>query len=306
MFVCYLHHEPHEIIRSIFFNDFRKEIVKVSVNGSDNFTALRCYATALDRLCVWTELFTSDEIAYPGFIEFDGVNGRCLIHEGKRKTYKLRALQTYEMLTQVAGRDVFDMKMTIDMLLVVGQPNQLTVPVRLIRDKEERVVSLTLDASGDLELIDRYELCVFVKQHGNDLKIHDLGTGQIRGIPNTAQCSISDFLFLYSNGRMIIKRDGEFNVYTLQGEFLLTLAGSQKLKGTPLAFAFGDDLLLATAQDQFDQWIDVFSLRTGRLLLETYIPPNVHNGYKISAIAYDESSGTIVTGDGFGTVTFWG
>jgi hypothetical protein len=42
------------------------------------------------------------------------------------------------------------------------------------------------------------------------------------------------------------------------------------------------------------------------MLFEAHIPPNVHNGYKISALAYDEATGMLVTGDGFGAITFWG
>jgi hypothetical protein len=305
-FICYLHHQPQEIVRSTFFNAFRNEIVKVSVSASDNFAALHCYAMDFDNLNVWSELFSDDEIAYPGFIEFDALNNRCLINEGKRKNYRLRSLTTYQLLYEKSNNGVFDIKMTPELLIIVHEPNGLAIPVTLIDKGQEQAISIPLIGNGDVEIVDRHELCFFVKQENQNLRIHNLASQTVRTIPNTGQCCVTDFIFLYPNGRLIVKYNGEFSMYTLQGKFVITLAAQRRLNPMPIAVGFKAQILLTTSQNQFEQWINVFSLVTGELLFESYIPPNVHNGYKISSIAYDERTGQIITGDGFGALTFWG
>jgi hypothetical protein len=302
----YLHHESHEVVRSTFFNAFRNEIMKVSVSSSDNFAALHCFAMHIKNPSVWTEIFTDDEIVYPGFVEFDALHDRCLIDEGKRKNYRVRSLSSYELLFEKPSEGIFDLKMTPELLLVVHEPNGLAIPVTFAYAGEERTVSIPLVGNGDVEMVDRHELCFFVKQESQNLRIHNIASGRIKTIPNTAQCSITDFLFLYATGRMIVKCNGEFTMYTLQGEYLLTMAAPHRLDSLPIAVGFGSELLLTTSQSQFEQWINIFSLRTGHMLFETFIPPNVHNGYRITAIAYDEGTGQIITGDAFGQITFWG
>jgi hypothetical protein len=305
-FVCYLHHEPQEIVRSTFFNTFRNEIVKVSVSSHDGFAALHCYAARADDVRQWAELFTEDEIAYPGFIEFDAMHDRCLINEGKRRNYRLRSLSTYEVLYERSSEGVFDLKMTPEMLVIVQESNGLAIPVTFIHGREERTLSIPLIGNGDVEMVDRHELCFFVKQADQNLRIHDLVLNKVKTIPNTGQCGVTDFVFLHSVGRMIIKCNGEFKMYTLQGEYMFTIGAQRRLNPLPIAVGFEAEVIVATSQTQFEQWINMFSLRTGEMVFETFIPPNVHNGYKISAIAYDDRSGQIITGDGFGAITFWG
>jgi hypothetical protein len=305
-FVCYIHHAHGEIVRSVYFNSIRNEIIKISMHEGDNFRALHCFCAKLEDVTKWQPLFDDDEIVSPGFVEFDSRTDRIIVFEGERGNYRVRSLSGYELVYEVESHGIIDRKMTERMLLIASRANAGEVAIGLHGDGEEMTLNVPVWRDAPLELVDRHELNLFMKQTGKELRVHDLALGKVVSIPETGSLVMSDILFLNAVAKMVIKTNGEFRVFTFQGHYLFTITSPRKLANFPMCVTQRQDLLIATSQTQFDQWITVFSLADGEMLFEAYIPPHVHNGYKISALAYDEPTGMLVTGDSFGTITFWG
>ncbi|GKE91908.1 hypothetical protein Tco_1573003, partial [Tanacetum coccineum] len=55
-------------------------------------------------------LFESESLKWPGFVEFDDVNGKVLTYSAQDSIYKVFDLKNYTLLYSVAGNDVDEIK----------------------------------------------------------------------------------------------------------------------------------------------------------------------------------------------------
>ncbi|KAL8224054.1 hypothetical protein R6Q57_019529 [Mikania cordata] len=79
--ICFLNVSPDEVIRSLFYNKNNDSLITVSVYASDSFSSLKCRTTRIEY--IWRgqpdagfALFESESLKWPGFVEFDDVNGK--------------------------------------------------------------------------------------------------------------------------------------------------------------------------------------------------------------------------------------
>ena len=170
--ICFLNGSPDEVIRSLFYNKNNDSLITVSVYGSENFSALRCrttrieyafgsirfvnaiafflYHVILKKTLNYSRyirrgqpdagfpLFETESLKWPGFVEFDDVNGKVLTYSAqdryiesltwvmsekvntlwicsdailsKRSTYKVFDLKNYTLLYSVSDKDVQEIK----------------------------------------------------------------------------------------------------------------------------------------------------------------------------------------------------
>lgn len=116
--ICFLNVCPDEIIRSLFYNKNNDSLITVSVYASENFSSLKCRSTKIECvhsvsvhpnpplwclkliLLTWSfiyvlrylrrgkpdagfPLFQSESLKWPGFVEFDDVNGKVLTYSAQ-------------------------------------------------------------------------------------------------------------------------------------------------------------------------------------------------------------------------------
>lgn len=116
--ICFLNVCPDEVIRSLFFNKNNDSLITVSVYASENFSSLKCRSTKIECvhfmivlsnpplrrvkpiLLMWSfvyvlryirrgtpdagfPLFQSESLKWPGFVEFDDVNGKVLTYSAQ-------------------------------------------------------------------------------------------------------------------------------------------------------------------------------------------------------------------------------
>lgn len=116
--ICFLNVCPDEVIRSLFFNKNNDSLITVSVYASENFSSLKCRSTKIECvpcmivlsnppiqrvktiLLTWSfvyvlryirrgtpdagfPLFQSESLKWPGFVEFDDVNGKVLTYSAQ-------------------------------------------------------------------------------------------------------------------------------------------------------------------------------------------------------------------------------
>ena len=66
--------------------------------------------------------FVSEELKYPGFVEFDAVNERVLTFAAQRHEYKIWDLATYTCLFAITDRAIGEVKISPGALLVIYEP----------------------------------------------------------------------------------------------------------------------------------------------------------------------------------------
>ena len=124
--LAFLNTTPDEVIRSLFFNKTSQSVITVSVYREDNFASLKCRNTRTPAhthaqrvraslsllliavLCVCLvvraaleyirrgqpdagfPIFTTECLKWPGFVEFDDVNGKVLTYSAPDHVYKVR------------------------------------------------------------------------------------------------------------------------------------------------------------------------------------------------------------------------
>ncbi|KAK8885950.1 hypothetical protein M9Y10_041409 [Tritrichomonas musculus] len=173
--------------------------------------------------------------------------------------------------------------------------NTCTVELRLVPGKE-------------IQFIDCLGSNIVIKQAGYNARIYDAGTHAFSEIPSTAELKITDFLFLYRARKFFIYHHGQFEVFSFSGEFLFSLTASsskRSLDPSPAAVSKSQEFLAACSHSSFSQWIYIFSLKDGSLYWTRKIPPQQNNGYKITALAFDEVSCSLIVGDESGRISFY-
>lgn len=116
--ICLLNVCPDEVIRSLFYNKNNDSLITVSVYASESFSSLKCRSTRIEYvhsaavhliflirclhlfllICSFIPasryirrakpdagfpLFQSESLKWPGFVEFDDVNGKVLTYSAQ-------------------------------------------------------------------------------------------------------------------------------------------------------------------------------------------------------------------------------
>ncbi|EPS71216.1 hypothetical protein M569_03543, partial [Genlisea aurea] len=115
--ICFLNICPDEVIRSLFYNKNNDSLITVSVYASDNFSSLKCRTTRIEYILrgkpdAGFPLFESESLKWPGFVEFDDVNGKVLTYsaQDRQVIYKVFDLKNYAMLYAISDEDVQEIK----------------------------------------------------------------------------------------------------------------------------------------------------------------------------------------------------
>ncbi|CAI7791990.1 unnamed protein product, partial [Closterium sp. NIES-53] len=113
--LCYMNVGSEEVIRSLFFNKNNDSLITVSVYAQDNFSSLKCRSTPLEyirrgRPSEGFALFESESLRWPGFVEFDDVNGKVLTYSADNGMYKVFDLRNYTLLYSVPDSNIQEIK----------------------------------------------------------------------------------------------------------------------------------------------------------------------------------------------------
>nr|GME13458.1 UDP-N-acetylglucosamine--N-acetylmuramyl-pyrophosphoryl-undecaprenol N-acetylglucosamine transferase like [Ipomoea batatas] len=115
--ICFLNVSPDEVIRSLFYNKNNDSLITVSVYAADNFSSLKCRTTRIEYIKrgqpdAGFALFESESLKWPGFVEFDDVNGKVLTYSAQDSIYKVFDLKNYTMLYSISDKDVQEIKIS--------------------------------------------------------------------------------------------------------------------------------------------------------------------------------------------------
>lgn len=127
--LCHLNDAPDTVVRSLFVNRAAGDVVTVAVSRRDGYGALRCSAVSLSAIAAATPttpppparpLFGGAGLRWPGFVEFDDVNGVAIAADADEGRYNITDLSTYAPRFTVPGDGVREVRTAPGVLLLVG------------------------------------------------------------------------------------------------------------------------------------------------------------------------------------------
>ena len=145
--LCYLNIQDDEVVRSLFYNKNNETLITVSVYATDNYSSLKCRSTPLEFIRRGKPqeggmaLFEEESLQWPGFVEFDDVNGKVLTYNAHKHVYKVFDLKNYELLYDISDAAVSELKVSPGILLLIHDyEGKDHVPLKILSVEDGNVL----------------------------------------------------------------------------------------------------------------------------------------------------------------------
>ncbi|RAL51339.1 hypothetical protein DM860_010841 [Cuscuta australis] len=255
--ICFLNICPDEVIRSLFYNKNNDSLITVSVYALDNFSSLKCRTTRIEYIRrgkpdAGFALFESESLKWPGFVEFDDVNGKVLTYSAQDSIYKVFDLKNYTMLYAISDKNVQEIKirsvfycLLIDsywcslitimlffmsfsenspgIMLLIFAKASCYVPLKIlsIEDGTElKSFNHLLHRNKKVDFIEQFNEKLLVKQENENLQILDVRNDELTEVSRTEFMTPSAFIFLYENQLFLTFRNRTVAVWNFRGELV--------------------------------------------------------------------------------------
>lgn len=223
--LCYVNHKPDEVARSMFYNSRRRALLLISVYLTDSLMELRCRAIPIDDVragrTAGAPLFSDLSLKWPGFVEFDDVNGKILTLSNGPPKYTVWSLESYEPLFWLPASSIFEIKTSPGLLLVLFQRTPSLIPLKVLDiETGETLYARThlLNRRKKLELMELFCQKIFIKQEADSLQIIDIYSGDMRILPPGAFLTPKTSMFLPQKHIFLTFREGLVEVWNTEGD----------------------------------------------------------------------------------------
>uniref|UniRef100_A0A453K3R5 Uncharacterized protein n=1 Tax=Aegilops tauschii subsp. strangulata TaxID=200361 RepID=A0A453K3R5_AEGTS len=315
--LSFLNLSPDEVIRSLFYNKNNDSLITVSVYASDHFSTLKCRTTPIeyirrDQLDAGFPLFESESLKWPGFVEFDDVNGKVLTYSAQD------------------GPGI--------MLLIYDRtPSYVPLKILSIEDgKPLKLFKHLLHRGKKIDFIEQFNEKLLVKQEDENLQILDVRSSELIEISIEKFMTPSAFIFLYENNLFLTFRNRTVAVWNFRGELVTSfedhLLWHQDCSTNNIYITTDQDLIIsycksdAAADDGTASSIgsiNMSDIMTGKCIAKIAandpalsIAPRKNGSPSIwssipealedvTALFYDEDRNEIYTGNSQGLVHVW-
>ncbi|KAJ7950150.1 Transducin/WD40 repeat-like superfamily protein [Quillaja saponaria] len=301
--ICFLNVSPDEVIRSLFYNKNNDSLITVSVYASDNFSSLKCRSTRIEY--IWRgkpdagfALFESESLKWPGFVEFDDVNGKVLTYSAQDSIYKVFDLKNYIMLYSISDKHVQEIKISPGIMLLIFNRASGHVPLKILSIEDGTVLKAfnhLLHRNKKVDFIEQFNEKLLVKQENENLQILDVRNAELME-GRTEFMTPSAFIFLYENQLFLTFRNRTVAVWNFRGERVTSfedhLLWHPDCNTNNIYITSDQDLIISYCKaDTDDQWmegnagsINISNILTGKCLAKI----NATNG----STKVDECSST--------------
>lgn len=226
--ICFLNISPDEVIRSLFYNKNNDSLITVSVYASDHFSSLKCRTTPVEyirrsQLDAGFPLFETESLRWPGFVEFDDVNGKVLTYSAQDGIYKVFDLKNYTFLYSISDRNVQEIKISPGIMLLIFHRTPGYVPLKIlsIEDGTElKSFNHLLHRNKKVDFIEQFNEKLLVKQENENLQIRDVRNSELTEVSRTEFMTPSAFIFLYENHLFLTFRNRTVAVWNFRGELV--------------------------------------------------------------------------------------
>ncbi|XP_039118309.1 uncharacterized protein LOC120254236 [Dioscorea cayenensis subsp. rotundata] len=226
--ICFLNISPDEVIRSLFYNKNNDSLITVSVYASDHFSSLKCRTTRIEyirrnQLDAGYPLFETESLRWPGFVEFDDVNGKVLTYSAHDGTYKVFDLKNYNFLYSISDKNVQEIKISPGIMLLILQRMPGYVPLKILNVEDGTVLKSfnhLLHRNKKVDFIEQFNEKLLVKQDNENLQILDVRNSELTEVNRTEFMTPSAFIFLYENHLFLTFRNRTVAVWNFGGELV--------------------------------------------------------------------------------------
>ncbi|XP_078429575.1 uncharacterized protein LOC144701703 isoform X2 [Wolffia australiana] len=226
--ICFLNISPDEVIRSLFFNKNNDSLITVSVYASDHFSSLKCRTTPIEyirrnQLDAGFPLFETESLKWPGFVEFDDVNGKVLTYSAQDGIYKVFDLKNYSFLYSISDENVHEIKISPGIMLLIFNRAPGHVPLQILSIEDGTVLKSfnhLLHRNKKIDFIEQFNEKLLVKQDNENLQILDVRNSELTEVSRTEFMTPSAFIFLYENHLFLTFRNQTVAVWNFKGELV--------------------------------------------------------------------------------------
>ncbi|KAM0912162.1 hypothetical protein ACQ4PT_012876 [Festuca glaucescens] len=226
--ICHLNISPDEVIRSLFYNKNNDSLITVSMYESERFVSLKCRTTPIEyirrgQLHDGFPLFESESLKYPGFVEFDDVNGKVLTFSAHDSTYKVFDLKNYKFLYSICDKDIQEIKISPGIMLVIYQKATNHVPLMIVSiedGKPLKTFTQLLHRNRKVDFIEQFNEKLLVKQDKENLQIIDVRNSDLIEVNKTEFMTPSAFIFLYENNLFLTFCNRTVAAWNFRGELV--------------------------------------------------------------------------------------
>ncbi|XWS13007.1 hypothetical protein CRYUN_Cryun36dG0000700 [Craigia yunnanensis] len=198
--ICFVNVSHDEVVRSLFYNKNNDSLITVSVYATDYFCSLKCRSTKIEYIrrgkpVAGFALFESESLKWPGFVEFDDVNGKVLTYSAQYSIYKVFDLKNYTMLYSIWINMYMKLRSVLmcleylfayflfyspGIMLLIFSRASGHIPLKIL-SIEDGVVLKTfkhlLHRNKKVDFIEQFNEKLLVEQENENLRILDAPTG---------------------------------------------------------------------------------------------------------------------------------
>lgn len=323
--VCLVNTCKDEVIRSLFLNKINDSLITVSVFKKDEFSSLHCRSTPLAHLRKGKiesgyPIFETECLRWPGFVEFDDVNGKILTFSADDKTYKVWDLRTYEHSFTIPYKGITEIKISPGIMLLVFERMESYVPIRILNVTNGQLlrdIKHMLHRKRKLEFIEQFHQKLLVKQENENLQIVDVCTGDHVVVDRSHFLLPNAFIFLYESELFLTFQNRQVSVWNFCGERVTVFEDhtlfSQDSSTNCIYITQKQDIIVSHCQQEGEcghgsinmSWID-----SGKSLGKITCGPNhaidhIRALENVSALHYNEERNEIYSGTRDGVVHVW-
>lgn len=224
--VCFMNITEDEVIRSLFLNKTNDSLITVSVFRKDEYSSLHCRSTPLAHirkgyLKSGCAIFQSESLRWPGFVEFDDVNGKILTFSAEDKKYKVWDLKTYNHLYTVKYDGIDEVKISPGIMLLIFGRHDSYVPIKIVNVEDGSLlkeINHMLHRKRKVDFIEQFHEKLLVKQENENLQIVDVCTGKNVEVERSHFLTPNAFIFLYESEHFLTFQQRAVSVWNFRGE----------------------------------------------------------------------------------------
>ncbi|KAK6266979.1 hypothetical protein QUC31_017816 [Theobroma cacao] len=336
--ICFVNVSPDEVIRSLFYNKNNDSLITVSVYASDNFSSLKCRSTKIEYIRrgkpdAGFALFESESLKWPGFVEFDDVNGKVLTYSAQDSIYKVFDLKNYTMLYSISDKHVHEIKISPGIMLLIFNRASGHIPLKILSIEDGKVLKTfkhLLHRNKKVDFIEQFNEKLLVKQENENLQILDVRSSELMEVSSTEFMTPSAFIFLYENQLFLTFKNRTVAVWNFRGELVTSfedhLLWHPDCNTNNICITSDQELIISYCKAESDDQlmegnagsINISNILTGKCLAKI----NASNGSPkvdsskmrstvsealedITALFYDEERNEIYTGNRQGLIHVW-
>ncbi|GJM95635.1 hypothetical protein PR202_ga12400 [Eleusine coracana subsp. coracana] len=226
--IAFLNLTPDEVIRSLFYNKNNDSLITVSVYSTDNFSTLKCRTTPIEyirrnQLDAGFPLFETESLKWPGFVEFDDVNGKVLTYSAQDGIYKVFDLKNYSFLYSIPDENVQEIKISPGIMLLIYDRTPSYVPLKILSIEDGKPLKSfrhLLHRNKKVDFIEQFNEKLLVKQEDENFQILDVRSSDITEVSVSKFMTPSAFIFLYENNLFLTFRNRTVAVWNFRGELV--------------------------------------------------------------------------------------